>query len=306
MRLAERARLAVDEPAPVAPPLMKLWLMSDLGVEQAPFAMPDPLPDFDALVVAGDVAADPEASVRWLAAALGPARAGRPIVLVPGDGEFRAAGPMRAALLRAKAVARDLGIVVLADAAVRLDDGHGHGVHVIGATLWTDWSLDGPGTAGIARGYARHYWPGREEVRMDGGRRMTPHDAAGLHARSRAFIEDALAGIVVGEGGFARAPNPLVPIVAAGDRAVVVTHFAPSRSSLPPDLARRQADPWRATFYASDLESVMRAWGAPALWLHGHVPRPVDYRIGDTRVVANPRTHAGAVEPFRPDLVLEV
>ena len=68
------------------------------------------------------------------------------------------------------------------------------------------------------------------------------------------------------------------------------------------------ASPLNACF-VSDLEAQIRRW-QPALWLHGHVHDSFDYRIGNTRVVANPRGYApnGVVEnkAFDPSLVIEV
>ena len=86
---------------------------------------------------------------------------------------------------------------------------------------------------------------------------------------------------------------------------VVVTHFAPARGSI---AARFAGSPVNACF-VSDLEARIRAW-QPQLWLHGHTHDSFDYRIGETRVVANPRGYApnGVIEnaAFDPGLVLEI
>ncbi|NNM74211.1 metallophosphoesterase [Enterovirga aerilata] len=231
---------------------------------------------------------------------------GRPLVLVPGDAEFAGDTPVRDAIARRRKLARDLGITLLCDDLVRLPGPDGRGVFVIGACLWTDWALGYPCTASQARAYARDAWPGERPTLLGSGRPLAPHDVSGLHARSRAFIEDCLASIVVQAGGHGASPRTLVRDVQRGDRAVVVTHFAPSVCSLPPEIAARRWEPWRAAFLASNLESVMTRWGAPVLWLHGHVPRPVSYRLGDTRVVANPGGPARGNPRFDPALVLEV
>jgi Icc-related predicted phosphoesterase len=59
----------------------------------------------------------------------------------------------------------------------------------------------------------------------------------------------------------------------------------------------------------SDLERQIRRW-QPQLWLHGHTHDSFDYRVGATRVVANPRGYApgGQIEnaSFDPDLVIEL
>jgi hypothetical protein len=298
MRPSDLARLPDPEPETLDFHPLRLLVVSDLFVNRAPVEWPAEMPAFDAMVVAGDVSADIETSLTWCAWARDGVGQGRPLVFVPGDADLRGPGPMREALRYAKERAAGLGIVLLADSTVRLDDGSGRGVHVVGSTLWTDWSLAGPGTASHARAYARRYWEGRD-TQLDQGRPLAPHDVAGLHARSHAFIEDVLLAIVVRAQGFGREPSPLVQDVRFGDRAVVVSHHAPTGTSVPRDLDAYGSTPWRRAFFGSDLEAVMRAWGAPAAWVHGHVPSPVDRRIGATRVVANPRTGTGSgILPF--------
>ncbi|MBL7309680.1 hypothetical protein INQ13_25145, partial [Escherichia coli] len=61
-----------------------------------------------------------------------------------------------------------------------------------------------------------------------------PHDAAGGHHRSRAYIEDALSSVVA--GGYGHVPDPVVAGIRGGDRAVVVSHHAPRIRSLPPEV----------------------------------------------------------------------
>ena len=91
-----------------------------------------------------------------------------------------------------------------------------------------------------------------------------------------------------------------------GDRAVVLTHHAPSPRALAPDWPGWLCDEWLAASHASDLEDVLDAWGAPALWVHGRVPSAVDLRLGKTRVVANPRSPAPEGRSFDPGLVVTV
>jgi hypothetical protein len=94
---------------------------------------------------------------------------------------------------------------------------------------------------------------------------VQPSDTLALHRVSRAWLNGQLA------------------LPHAGP-TVVVTHHAPHPTSLPApgfDLGH---------CYASDLSSLIDA-RQPDLWVHGHVHNSVDYRIGATRVVCNPRGH---------------
>jgi hypothetical protein len=91
---------------------------------------------------------------------------------------------------------------------------------------------------------------------------------------------------------------------------VVVSHHAPHPLSVSPDAfvgpGRVLGDLLPAS-YASDLSALIER-ASPELWMHGAVPEPVDYRVGRTRVLANPRwsemeRHVGK---FDPSLVVEV
>ncbi|GJE45424.1 metallophosphoesterase [Methylobacterium soli] len=299
-----RGTAAATEFAVAAPRrLLRLWVLSDLRVDrEGPFALPDPLPDFDALLVAGGLADSLDEGLRWLASALEGRIAGRPVVMVAGSAEHRFAAPDPARLAQARdwAAARDIRL--LADDTTRLDVPGGGAVHVVGCTLWTDWCLLGRFEAQLARVQARGGWSGRNghPARPPG---WLPHDALAAHARSRAYVEDVLAGVVQQELGLRPGTHALVSGVRPGDRAVVLTHHAPSRRSLPERWPGWFADAWLAASFASDLEGVMRSWGAPALWVHGAVPEAVDFRVARTRVVANPRGHGNG---FDPRLVVEV
>ncbi len=286
---------------------MRFWVMSDLGIGRHGdgFVLRDLPARFDAMLVAGNVGAGMTASLDWLAA-LGDRLQGRPLILVPGPRDYATGLPPSETMRLAREAGERLGIAVLADASVRLPDGRGNAVHVIGATLWTDWALHGTYEAPSARAYARHAWSGALGITAEDGRPWGPHDAAGAHARSRAYIEDVLGSAVCQRQGFGSSPAALIAGVGSGDRVVVVTHHAPSPFSLAADWRGWCGDAWHAASYATDLGDIMDAWSAPSLWVHGGVPSPVDYQLGRTRVVANPRTHAGGPGTFDPALVVEV
>ncbi len=64
---------------------------------------------------------------------------------------------------------------------------------------------------------------------------------------------------------------------------VVVSHHLPSYQSVPKQY---QTEPDNA-FYVSASDSQI-ALRQPQVWIHGHTHTPFDYRLGATRVVANP------------------
>lgn len=86
---------------------------------------------------------------------------------------------------------------------------------------------------------------------------------------------------------------------------VVVSHHAPSRQSTDPNFV---GDPLTPAF-VSDLPGEF--FRVPQLWIHGHTHASADYRIGDCRVVSNPRGYTskdGKLENLRfdPGLVIEI
>lgn len=295
--------VAPDLPArrPSADPVpLRLWVLSDLRIDLDPLVLDGEPAEFDAVVVAGGVCPGLCRSVRWLAGALEGRRGDRPVILVPGPAEFCDGVPVGEALAEAAPLARDLGIALLHDSSIRLGPPEWNGVHVLGATLWPDFAVDGASSAREARAHARHRWPVRNLASSAPGVPFLPHDAAGAHHRSRAFVEDALSSIAVGGGSYGRASAAIIPGILLGDRAVVVTAYAPSRSCLPPELAEPLLDPWRVCWHASDLDTAMHAWGAPGAWIHGNVPTVLDRRVGRTRVVSNPRNRGDPAAGFDP------
>lgn len=72
------------------------------------------------------------------------------------------------------------------------------------------------------------------------------------------------------------------------ENSIVVTHFLPAFESIP--------EKWRGhilnRFFYTDMTNVILD-NKPKLWIHGHSHDPVDYIIGDTRIVSNPRGRPG-------------
>ena len=71
----------------------------------------------------------------------------------------------------------------------------------------------------------------------------------------------------------------------AGKVDVVITHFPPTLEAIDQEL---YAGGHNNPYFINDAESLVQYVGAK-LWVSGHTHSPFDYRVGQTRVVGNPR-----------------
>jgi predicted phosphodiesterase len=248
---------------------LRLHILSDLHLEFGPF--PYESPDADVIVLAGDIALQAN-GLAWAAGA----RAGRPVVYVPGNHEYYGASIPRLTE-KLKAAGRAYGIHVLDREVVEIQ-----GLPFLGTTLWTDFELFGDRAAGMAA--AQNAVTDYRRIRVSPSfRRLRPLDTAGMHLGSRRWLQREIAA------GTTR-------------HAIIVTHHAPSRLSL---SSQELSDPLSSSD-ASNLDHLVQESGA-ALWVHGHTHHCVDYSIGTTRVVSNQRGYADEpVAGFHPGFVLDV
>lgn len=261
---------------------MRAWILSDLHIEQCRWDMPDPAPEFDVLIAAGDIHNPLSEGVRWLAE-----RAqGRPVIYVPGNHEWyahRQPFTVREEATRATMLAQELGIHLLQDSEVILG-----GIRFLGSTLWTDYQIFGGGSLSM-----RHAKTWMNDHRVifptEIGKPLDPSEALEWHMKSRAWLDASLS-------------------TAFDGVTVVVTHHLPHPRSIHPRFA---TDPLTPAF-CSDLSEMVEGSGA-ALWVHGHTHTGCDYVAGLTRVVCNPKGYGpqssrGRIENQRFDdrLVVEI
>jgi len=70
----------------------------------------------------------------------------------------------------------------------------------------------------------------------------------------------------------------------SNNETIVVSHHAPSTLSISENYKTSNLN----RYYYTDMTGLMLSDNAPKLWIHGHMHDPIDYKIGGTRVVANP------------------
>lgn len=254
---------------------MRIQILSDLHVDVVAGFVPEQHSTVDAVVVAGDVC---EGLAKGMAFLRQHIPSPTPIILIAGNHDYYRTG-LEEERAKASALAATHEIVFLDDAVAVMG-----GVRFIGATLWTDFAINGAqfraSNMSIARGRMSDYK--RISLSKDPWRRLTPQATYRLHVLSRAFIEKELSK----------------PFEGA---TVVVTHHAPHPRCVPEKFRNDTVNP----AYVSDLSDVIDRY-QPALWAHGHIHTSVDFTSGNTRVMSNPRGYGDENARFDPGLVIEL
>ena len=159
-------------------------------------------------------------------------------------------------------------------------------VTFVGATLWTDMNKGDPLTMHAIEGMMNDFRIIRNDKRSFAP--MSARDVADRHARTLQYFRTILA--------------------EQHDRKfVVVGHHTPSFQSCHPMYGN---DTLMNGGYHSDLSEFILDHPQIKLWTHGHTHHPFDYKIGETRIVCNPRGYEndGYSERtgWNPNIVLEV
>ena len=152
------------------------------------------------------------------------------------------------------------------------------GITFVGGTLWTDMNNEDPLTLFHMKDMMNDFVCVDNSARTthfkdeDGNyhtrtARFTPEDSVEEHKRTVEFIR------LVTEG-------------KQNGSFVVVGHHSPSRLSTHPRYAQ---DTVMNGGYSSHLDFFIEDHPQIKLWTHGHTHEPFDYKIGETRILCNPR-----------------
>jgi Calcineurin-like phosphoesterase len=239
---------------------MKIQLLSDLHLETEAFE-PEPHPEADLLVLAGDIDSTWRALDRF---------AGWPVpaLFVAGNHEFDGRELNDAWPALRERCAR-FGLVLLESETLVLDAPDGRRIRFVGTVRWCDFDLFGP-------------------ARFESALRAGSYFQRVMGATKDGALFDALA--VRGEALACRAwLDSALAEEAAGrwDASVAITHFAPSFKSADPRYGKQSGT---ASFCNADDALLPGA----ALWLHGHLHCRHDYTVRHadgqrTRVVSQAR-----------------
>lgn len=256
---------------------MKIRVLSDLHLEFAGWS--PPRGDEDVVVLAGDIH-EGRSGIPWARKYF----RNCPIIYVPGNHEYygRDIDELREGL-RESGRTHDVHVLDADEVIIG-------GVRFCGATLWTDFEVDG-GTPEAVRRAMHNCQEGMTDFHVirRWGSSLRPEDTRELHLAQREWLRRALSGFTPLGEGFT---GP----------TVVLTHHAPCARSIAPQFA---GDPLNPAF-SSDLTDLLGP--AVRLWVHGHMHNSSDYVERGTRVVCNPRGYM-PLEPnpdFDPMLIVEV
>ena len=260
---------------------MRLWILSDLHLELTRgWDLPGPSerPDFDVLVIAGDLTTRMERGVRWILD-----RVTSKVLYISGNHEFYGTD-LDITVEKARALAAGTNLHVMQNDSVRIGD-----VGFIGATFWTDFDLFGDPE--YAMQVAAETMNDYRKIRL--GRyqyRLRPSHTLRRHQESRDFFIREL-----------RRPK-------TGPR-VLVTHMG-----LHPTAIRRGFErEISSSAYTSDCSDLL-AMGVD-LAIHGHTHETYDRMVAGVgvRMVTNQKGY-GPWAPnetwdnaqFDPHFVIEI
>ena len=255
---------------------MKIRVVSDIHLEFAPIEL-EPIGE-DLIVLAGDISI----GTNGLQFAKDLARRfGVPAIVLCGNHEFYRQSW--------EGLLRDL--TEQADLTDRIESGRAtffenscatyQGVRFIGATLWTDMEFFGKNfivETRVQHSLADYRWIVSEITQAP----ITVEDTIARHVESLAYIGSRLEEKFDGP-------------------TVVITHHTPSALSVP----ERYKTDYVTAGFSSRLEDFILDHEI-ALFIHGHTHDHYDYKLGETRIVANPRGYPDEDTGFDPTLLVEV
>lgn len=240
---------------------MRIWPLSDLHLELTrgwDLPQGNARPDFDVMVVAGDVMPGFARGVRWVAERV----RDRPVVMVAGNHESYGRDLDRE-LEKAIAAAEDTNVMVLQNSTAVVN-----GVLFVGATYWSDFELHGTPERSMAAA-AEDLNDYRRIRTSDYSLRLRPHHTLARHLESRTFIEDVL-----------RRPRTT--------KRVLVTHHPVHALASRSRPALRASDhDLLAPAYMSANEKLLELGVDAAVSGHTHVSFDMMHRT--TRLISNPK-----------------
>lgn len=158
-------------------------------------------------------------------------------------------------------------VILLENESISLSDN----LVLFGATLWTDLDRGNPLVECLVKAWSDYEWITVGPT----GRKLRSSDTLNAHQKSIAALYRCIDD------------NP-------GKDILVMTHFVPSSRSSH-ERYKMNMDNY---FFYSSLDEIMLEYPNIKAWCHGHTHNNYDYKIGECRVMCNPR---GYVQGFQSE-----
>ncbi|MCF8366904.1 MAG: metallophosphoesterase [Bacteroidales bacterium] len=247
---------------------MKIHVLSDLHLEFEAFDLPNV--GADVLILAGDTSPGKK-GVEWIKSL----NLGIPVIYIMGNHEYYGFAFPKL-LFDLKQMCMDTNIHILENESLIID-----GITFLGCTLWSDFRLYGqPVAAELAAQFGMSdYRLIRRSPRYS---KLHPADTAAEFRSSVFWLQKQLE--------------------MKNEKAVVITHHAPSARSIPENFKDSELNP----AFASNLDDLIMDF-QPVCWIHGHTHQALNYHIGKSNIICNPRGYPGEPDHgFDPLKIIEI
>lgn len=249
---------------------MKVQILSDLHLEFG-YSSSLKFDQADLIILAGDTHIGTK-GIEWIKKYIPT----KEVIYLLGNHEYYK-GSYPKTLYKIQDAAKDSNIHVLEDSFVDIGDIRFHG-----STLWTDFSIFGnPIEYGML---CQEKMNDYKRIKRDPSySKLRSIDVYQIHQKSMRWLEQSLKESIV-------------------EKNIIITHHAPSLLSVPKQY---QNDPVTAA-YASNLESFIMTH-QPQYWIHGHIHSPIQYNLGQTKVICNPHGYIDDRDNgFNKELIVEI
>lgn len=237
---------------------MRIRVCSDLHLEFSPNFVLEPGYDdkTTTLILAGDIA--PAIRIdRYGHFFLDVANRFANVIWVPGNHEFYQSSVTIGTRLIKEFVDR-YNITVLNNEMINIQ-----GVDILGTTLWTNFDNGDPLLLWEkVPGYADYY----QIISKNGHQHIDNYEMHDMHQESFLFLKRYF------------------DYKEHNQKCVVVTHMSPSYQGVTERFRYSRAN----HLFHSNLDRHIYEW-QPIVWVHGHTHDSLEYKIGNTTVLCNPR-----------------
>ena len=243
--------------------MKNIGLVSDLHLEGSGM---DSLfnPDWDYLVIAGDLSANYNAMENFFAYKI-PTHI--PVIYVLGNHEYEGKR-IDTVIPKIREIIKPYENVILLDNESVIIDG----IKFIGSTLWTNFELYGNEIEKIKENM---HWANynisdfswmfkkndKEKYELYKPEDMRKESLKAIEFLKKELMDDSFEG-----------------------NKVVISHFAPCNQSINKDFSDKEK--FNSSYWVNSLEELM---GYSKYWLHGHTHDNYNYNINGTEVICNPR-----------------